>query len=89
MAGNSVKDMDEIKSNVSHGLMEKALKTKTKLEADSVGLLAKISKGSKNMNSKSKVIIVKDGIFSIEENLEVSNVIQDPELKKLVDSVIK
>lgn len=33
-------------------------------------------------------IVENDGVFSISENLEVSNVVQDPDFKKLVDSIL-
>ena len=33
-------------------------------------------------------IVEKDGVFSISENLEYTNVIQDPDFKELVDSIL-
>ena len=33
-------------------------------------------------------IVEKDGVFSISENLEYTNVVQDPEFKELVDSIL-
>ena len=33
-------------------------------------------------------IIEKDGVFSISENIEYTNVVQDPEFKELVDSIL-
>ena len=33
-------------------------------------------------------IIEEDGVFSISENLEYTNVVQDPEFKELVDSIL-
>ena len=33
-------------------------------------------------------IVEEDGVFSISENLECTNVVQDPDFKKLVDSIL-
>ena len=33
-------------------------------------------------------IVEEDGVFSISENLEYTNVIQDPDFKELVDSIL-
>ncbi len=38
--------------------------------------------------SVENVILEKDGVFSISENLEYTNVFQDPEFKQLVDSIL-
>lgn len=44
---------------------------------------------SEKKNNKNSAIVVRDGIFTISENLETSSVKQDPDLKKLIDSVLK
>ena len=33
-------------------------------------------------------IVEEDGVFSIAEDLEYTNVVQDPEFKELVDSIL-
>ncbi len=39
--------------------------------------------------SEGKAIIVKNGIFTISQDLETSSVKQDPALKALVDSILR
>ena len=36
-----------------------------------------------------KVIVEKNGVFVIQPNLETSGIVQDPELKALVDAVLR
>ncbi len=68
----------------SHGLMQKALeiqnRNKEKQEMPNI---------TEKKSNKNTAIVVRDGIFTISENLETSSVEQDPELKKLIDSVLK
>lgn len=77
------------------GLMQKA---KVAMEQKkNPGLLAHIAakqnnsktEGGNNMPAQEKVIIQQDGVFVIKSNLETSKVKQDPELKTLIDSVLR
>ena len=77
----------------NRGLMNRALQIKNgkKKEDSSQGLLSKIKNmDMRKMNGELKVnaIVENEGIFSIQENLETSGVVQDPELKALVDAVM-
>ncbi|MCQ2248744.1 MAG: hypothetical protein MJZ50_06995 [Treponema sp.] len=77
----------------NRGLMNRALQIKNgkKKEDCSQGLLSKIKNmDMRKMNGELKVnaIVENEGIFSIQENLETSGVVQDPELKALVDAVM-
>ena len=81
--------MNNVNQEKNHGLMSKALNAKGK--AGPEGLLAKSNKEN-NMNQKiqeQNAIVLKDGIFSIKENLQTAGVVQDPDLKALVDSVLR
>ena len=42
-----------------------------------------------DVKSEGKAIIVKNGIFTISQDLETSSVKQDPALKALVDSILR
>lgn len=68
----------------SHGLMQKALEIQNRDKEKQ-----KMPNISEKKNTKNSAIVVRDGIFTISENLETSSVKQDPELKKLIDSVLK
>ena len=39
--------------------------------------------------SAENVIYENDGVYSISENLEYTNIVQDPDFKQLVDSILK
>ncbi len=44
----------------------------------------------KKKNSKNKsTIVLRDGVYTIRQNLETSDVKQDPTLKELVEAVIR
>jgi len=44
----------------------------------------------KKKNSKNKsTIVLRDGVYTIRQNLEISDVKQDPALKELVESVLR
>lgn len=68
----------------SHGLMQKALEIQNRNKEKQ-----EMSNISEKKNNKNTAIVLRDGIFTISENLETSSVEQDPELKKLIDSVLK
>lgn len=68
----------------SHGLMQKALEIQNRNKEKQ-----EMSNITEKKNNKNTAIVVRDGIFTISENLETSSVEQDPELKKLIDSVLK
>lgn len=68
----------------SHGLMQKALEIQNRNKEKQ-----KMPNISEKKNNKNSAIVVRDGIFTISENLETSSVKQDPDLKKLIDSVLK
>ncbi len=75
----TISDSQSIPSH--KGLMEKAL-----------ALLN--NEGINNMNAQSsrkseKAIIVKNGIFTINNNLSVGQIKQNPELMQLIESVLK
>lgn len=84
-------DMAEIKKNESQksktGLMGKALEIASEKKGGK-GLLKHIAEksGTKTM---AKVIVEKNGVFTIQSGIETSEIKQDPELKALVDSVLK
>ena len=72
-----------------HGLMKKALEMKMTNKTCGSGLLSKITKSSLRTKNMTKAIVEQNGIFTIKENLETSSIKQDPDLKALVDSVLK
>ncbi|MDO5773534.1 MAG: hypothetical protein Q4P16_04405 [Spirochaetales bacterium] len=76
-------------SSSEHGLMKKALEMTNKNNACTSGLLSKITKSSLRTKNMTKAIVEQNGIFTIKENLETSSVKQDPDLKALVESVLK
>ncbi|WP_295798796.1 hypothetical protein [uncultured Treponema sp.] len=76
-------------SSSEHGLMKKALEMSRQNKPCASGLLSKITKSSLRTKNMTKAIVEQNGIFTIKENLETSSVKQDPDLKALVDSVLK
>ena len=81
---DSLDEEDQAKeTKISHGLLNKAENVAT-TQVKKGGLLNKVLKAN-----STKTIVEEDGIFSINKNLETSGVQQDPELKALVDSVLK
>ncbi|MGN0728089.1 hypothetical protein [Treponema sp.] len=76
-------------SSSEHGLMKKALELSKPQNGGGSGLLSKITKSSLRTKNMAKVIVEQNGIFTIKENLETSSVKQDPDLKSLVESVLK
>ncbi len=69
--------------------MKKALEMSRQNKPCASGLLSKITKSSLRTKNMTKAIVEQNGIFTIKENLETSSVKQDPDLKALVDSVLK
>jgi hypothetical protein len=82
------KNNKTISSSSVHGLMKKAMAV-SEVKPLSHGLLSKITKSTQRNKSMTKAIVEQDGIFTIQQNLETSSVVQDPSLKALVDSVLK
>ena len=81
---DSLDEEDQAKeTKISHGLLNKAENVAT-TQVKKGGLLNKVLKAN-----STKTIVEEDGIFSINKNLETSGIQQDPELKALVDSVLK
>ena len=81
---DSLDEEDQAKeTKISHGLLNKAENVAT-TQVKKGGLLNKVLRAN-----STKTIVEEDGIFSINKNLETSGIQQDPELKALVDSVLK
>ncbi len=68
----------------SHGLMKKALEIQNREKKEE-----KVTGVCESKSEKNSAIVVRDGIFTISDKLEISGIKQDPELKSLVDSVIR
>ncbi|MBR6296697.1 MAG: hypothetical protein VZR56_00290 [Treponema sp.] len=65
----------------AHGLMGKSLCILERLAEQ---------EDMKKKNSKNKsTIVLRDGVYTIRQNLETSDVKQDPTLKELVEAVIR
>ncbi len=79
----------KISLSSEHGLMKKAVGISKSKKVFGEGLLSKTEKYSRKLGSNQKVIVEKDGLFMIKEGVETSSVVQDPVLKKLVDSVLR
>lgn len=84
-------DMAEVKKTESQksktGLMGKALEIASE-KKEGKGLLKHITEKS-GTRTMTKVIVEKNGVFTIQAGIETSEIKQDPDLKALVDSVLK
>lgn len=77
----------ELKKTQGKGLMGKAIEATTRQKGS--GLLKYITEKNIEVKKMTKVIVEKNGVFVIQPNLETSEIVQDPELKALVDAVLK
>lgn len=76
------------KKTQKKGLMGKAIEISSENNKTGKGLLKHITEknGAKSMT---KVIVEKNGVFMIQPGIETSEIKQDPDLKALIDSVLK
>ncbi|MBQ0039192.1 MAG: hypothetical protein KBS64_02035 [Treponema sp.] len=74
------------KKTSKKGLMGKAIQITS--EKKGTGLLKHITENN-GAKSMTKVIVEKNGVFTIQQGFETSEIKQDPTLKALVDSVLK
>lgn len=77
----------EVKKTQGKGLMGRAIEVSARQRG--TGLLKHIAEKNIEVKKMAKVIVEKNGVFVIQPNLETSGIVQDPELKALVDAVLR